>query len=100
MVEKIKKGTLVLLTSGEYSDYDLKAIGRATQDIDPEGLRQEWFSMHPEQADQYSAEFYAFVAWLAKSGLIEEMPCVELHLGSYGNLEPKVSSGPKLDDDE
>lgn len=92
--KKIKKGSLLLLTRGEYSDYDVTAVGRALETFDPEDLRQEWYGLHPGDREQCSADLSAFVAWLINAkGLIEELEHVELHVGSYANLEPSVRGG-------
>lgn len=92
----IRKGTLLLLSRGEYSDYDVTAVCRATQDFDPDALKREWLDAHPDQDEQYRADLSAFLAWLLNvKAIAEELEVTELHLGSYSTLDPYVRREPK-----
>ena len=59
----IKKGELLIISSGEYSDYRMVALCRASQDIDIEALREEYLTLHPEQRQRYRFREYQFVKW-------------------------------------
>ena len=47
----IPAGSLFTVSTGEYSDYDVKGVFRAVADIDPNALRDEWIAAHMDQAD-------------------------------------------------
>jgi hypothetical protein len=79
----IPAGFLLTVTTGCYSDYSVSGVFRAKADIDAAGLRAEWLSDHPEQAEDYAFDESAFLGWIARRGLIEPMDCFEWHLGDY-----------------
>lgn len=80
--------SLVLLETGEYSDKTTHGPFKALQDFDLKEKAKEfksatftprWDGDEPEPSD--------FLAWLATSGLIEDVPAVQFHIGSYSGLE-------------
>ena len=80
----IKKGELFILTSGEYSDYDLMAVCRADEDIDIEALGDEYLQSRPEERKRYHFGQYRFAKWLlVDKRVITEVPYKEWHTGSY-----------------
>lgn len=81
----IPKGTLFIMSSGAYSAYSVRALCRATSDIDADALREEFLSGNPYQRERYNFEPAAFIAFVAAKGLFEEMHYGELHLGDYGD---------------
>ena len=89
----IAKGALFVLTEGEYSDYQMMVVCRATEDIDPQALTREYLAAYPQQAEDYDAEFYHFAKWLTVDRqAAEEAACWEWHLGEYGTFRPELKT--------
>jgi hypothetical protein len=76
----IKRGEIVLLTSGEYSDYDVKALARATADIDVDYIKREYLSQFPDERD-YKFRAYHFIEWLIERKMIDKLKYHEFYLG-------------------
>lgn len=94
----IPAGTLVVLTWGEYSDYDMLALCRAETDIDTDALAQEFIAMRKDAAadsDEYvSTRFsrFAFLKWLVvDKKVLSDQSYAEWHLGSYGDYDGTVT---------
>lgn len=85
----LKAGEVVVVSSGAYSDYGIHGIYRLTQDIDPDGLCEQWLEIHPDLRKEYEFDEYDFIAWVLKEHgeAFEQIEAVEWHLGDYGNLE-------------
>lgn len=82
--------TLILLSSGEYSDYGLMGAFRPMKAFNVgdalEAFKAQW---KPEPGTYCSSPGPSdFAAWLAKEGYIEDAPTEEIHLGSYGDIDP------------
>lgn len=74
---------LVIATEGAYSDYCVIGIFRWLGEYEPKEYLRMYLEEHPEQRVEYRFHPEAFVAWLQKTNLIEEVQHKELHLGSY-----------------
>jgi hypothetical protein len=84
----IKKGALVVVSQGAYSEYAVAFIGNATQDFNPDEIVATWIKKYPEQGRRYQFDEDAFLKWLTvESGLLEEVPCVEWHLQDYSSVQ-------------
>lgn len=83
----IPGGSLFIMSSGAFSDYTVKALCRATRDIDADALRAEFLASNPDQRERYHFEPSAFIAFVAAKGLFEELAYGELHLGDYGDAD-------------
>ena len=90
----IPAGTIVTMTTGEYSDYSIIGAFRAVRDIthdDIERVKRE-IEERPNRDEMYGYELYtAFIAVLVASGFLEDTPSAEIYLGDYGRIEPSVS---------
>lgn len=94
-MRNIKKDEIIILSSGEYSDYNISYLCKALEDINTEELRNEWINLHPEQTIQYSFKPYEFIDFLKEKKLVEVIPCVEWYMGSYDNISSmRVWEGP------
>ena len=95
---KIKKGQIVVITKGEYSDYGLYDHLRALRDFDAyeeaerfkvegEYLRAPEWDQKGEPGEYGSDD--RFLAWLLREGIMEPTKdeVVELWIGGYGSLE-------------
>lgn len=72
-----KAGELILLSSGDYSDYGICGIFRALVDMDIGALATEYY----EQCPMKSASESGFAGWLIKLGHIEDVDYDEVHCG-------------------
>lgn len=89
-----KKGELILLSSGEYSDYNIRGTFRCLQDISAERLckiAKETQALK-EGLDETRGYGYCdledkFIATLIRLQLIEDIDAHELHIGSYSDLK-------------
>lgn len=79
----IPAGALLTVTTGEYSDYQVQGVFRALQRIDAEALLEEWCSAHPKQREAYEFDDVAFLAFVARKGLLEPVYSFEWHLCNY-----------------
>ena len=90
----IPAGSLFTVSTGEYSDYDVKGVFRAVADIDPNALRDEWIAAHMDQADDYCFDYSAFMGDAVRRGLLEAVPCFEWHQCDYSRADEMSLSGP------
>lgn len=83
----IKKGAIIALTSGEYSDYCLDGHVIALKDFDPQDLARDFFSGNVVER-HHGKE--AFMAYLIINGFVDPTNTVaELWLGnSYDDFHP------------
>ena len=79
----IPAGALFTVSTGEYSDYTVWGVFRATVDIDTAAELSEWLKAHPDQGDAYNFEDHEFFADVARRGLVEALPSYEWHLSDY-----------------
>jgi hypothetical protein len=97
---KIPKGTTVLFSSGEYSDYLISALMQAKVDIDPSEVRNEYINLYPEETVEYGFKESNFLNFLKEKNLFEEVSnpkWMEWHLSEYSCIsEMQVYEGPIL----
>lgn len=96
---EIKKGQLIAITNGEYSDYTLRDHVRALKDFDSKNEAQrfmdegDFLAVQEWDKDGDPTEYGSddrFIAWAIREGLIEPLgpdDVVELWIGSYGRLK-------------
>jgi hypothetical protein len=90
----IKKGSLFIITSGEYSDYELVTICKALCDIDVQGAKAEYLQAYPEQGEDYKFRYGKFVTWLINEKRIaKELDYFEWHTDDYGIVDFSVTKG-------
>lgn len=83
----IPAGALLTITTGEYSDYCIKGVFRASRQLNCDALKSAWLQLHPDQLEAYSFEEREFLAWLAAEGWLEPVDCFEWHLSDYRDVE-------------
>lgn len=88
-----KKGEMIILSSGDYSDYSIRGAFRCLQDISAEHLSKIARKLNAlekgiEETRGYSYEDLQdkFIATLIRLQLIEDIETRELHIGTYSNL--------------
>lgn len=84
-IETIKAGTLLTISTGEYSDYNVHGVFRVMKDI----TQDDYDAFRVEDENGF-CDVANVLARMATSGYIEDVPSTELHLGSYGELDPKI----------
>ena len=95
---KIKKGTMLVISTGEYSNFTIHTLCKALQDIDTEVVKQEYLLVHPEEGVEYHANFYRFMKWIiVDKQLVEEIVYGEWYVGSYSTLESTFEMQDKAD---
>lgn len=82
-----KKDELILISSGEYSDYQIHEVAKASKDFALEAVIEAYLAEHPEQRESYSVQYTQFITFLLLKGFVELVPNQELHLGAYGFFE-------------
>jgi hypothetical protein len=91
MPEPIPAGSLLIITTDEYSSYYVMGVFRAKQTIDHANLYKEYLKEYPEQAhppgSPYMDEIVGwnfrpdkFLAWVSRKGLLEPLDCYEWNL--------------------
>lgn len=80
---RVMEGEIILITSGEYSDFGMIALTRAVQTFDPEALFAKAF---PDGGFGDTV----FGDWLIANGYLEKFKYRELYLDGYRhfNLSP------------
>ncbi len=80
----IKKGQIVVLSSGEYSDYRYMYIGKALLDFCSKDIEKYEAQCNSEWG---SFDEGKLVAILDKEGFFEEIDAHEIHVGDYGRFD-------------
>lgn len=95
----IKKGQLIVITTGDYSDYGIRDHMRAERDFNPYVEAQRFmdtgdYLQPPEYDPTGDPDIYGsddrFLAWCIREGFLSPVAAeevTELHIGSYGRLE-------------
>lgn len=86
----LKKGTLLVIETGEYSDRGwsgpVRMLGDYSKADLAEQFRQEWKPIDPWDGDKPRPD--DFLPWLIKVGKAEDVEDVHSwHVGSYGEFE-------------
>ena len=93
----IPKGMLFTVTSGEYSDYQVHGVFRALEEINADELKAQWIAMDKSRGEPYHFNDTGFIAWIAKSGLLEPVDSLEFFVGAYNMGDVEVR---KIDTEE
>jgi hypothetical protein len=91
MDKKVAKGDLIIMTSGDYSDYVIDTLCRALADFDIEEVRQEYLAQFPEEAVRYKFSDTHFKKWLiVDKRLLEELQAREWNFDSYDGADYEI----------
>ena len=91
MTRTIRKGQIIAITAGDYSDYCLRDHMRALRDFNPVAEAERFKPKDTRQ--DYRGEDEEYIAWLIREAIVEPLSVgevVELHVGSYGCLNPDL----------
>jgi hypothetical protein len=84
---KHKAGTIVVFETGKYSDYAFDGPYKVLRDFDTRTAADEGIAQYKQEDvwDRFGP--YELVPYLVSAGYVEEIPHVNEHIGSYGELE-------------
>ena len=87
----LKKGTLLVIETGEYSDRNwfgpIRMLKSATKEKLVGEYKDQWVQEKNSYQDKPDCD--GFLPWLIKSGYAEDVDNVHSwHVGSYGDFEP------------
>lgn len=82
-------GTLLMIETGEYSDYSFNGPVRVLKDVTKRVLAEKFRAAEPLEDWLDAPEPYDFLPWLVKEGYAEAVDnVVSWHVGSYGEFTP------------
>ena len=93
MAHTLAVGHQIVVTKGQYSDYQSIAFCVVTKELSLTSIKSNYLVVHKEQQCNYGFDDEMFLAWLIREGYLLEIdvewPWSELHLGSYrtGQIE-------------
>ena len=88
MMDRIKAGTIINFSEGEYSDYGYIGTFVALQDITQEDYEKA--AKGESEKPNYESSSSAVVANLVLTGKLVDVNSIEVHLGAYGKVPPKM----------
>lgn len=103
MIKTFKKGELMTISKGQYSDYCVMGLFKVLIDFDAEELSKAWaeeagaelstrfindigYRFKEGHKNYYEEEAGFFLGWLNKNGYIEDVDYRELSLGDCGMI--------------
>jgi hypothetical protein len=84
---KILKDQIVILTTGEYSDYTIHVTAVALRDFETKDVATEYFKEYPEQKGQYKFEDDKFVHSLFTNQYLKELEATEWHFSNCNDYD-------------
>jgi len=86
IMEPIKAGSLLTITAGKYSSYEVKGVFKATSDIYPDQVVKSYLENGPSK-EFWEDTLHHFFGWLVRQELLAPVDCVDWHLGDYSSFE-------------
>lgn len=88
---KIETGAVLVIETGEYSDYSFTGPFRVLKAFDQAEIVEAYAAETPKQEWSDKPDLEPFIPWLVKHGYIEDVPgVVSWHVGGYGRFEPEI----------
>lgn len=94
----IKAGELVVFSAGEYSDYGYLGQFVVLEDITSEDITKVLEGTAEElrkESNRWSEDLDFFIPVLIRMGKLASINMREIHLGSYGELDPLIAAYKK-----
>ena len=82
-MEPIPAGSLVNITTGEYSNYSIHGVFRANVELNPNALRAEFLNAHPEAKTTYGFSLTKFLGYLIQKQMLEPIESFEWGFGDF-----------------
>lgn len=91
---KYERGTCLVFTTGEYSDFGMCGILVTIKECDLPALAQQYVKTERAKAIKakapwFDAELVNFPSWLVANGYAMPADAQTVHLGSYNKFEPE-----------
>jgi len=91
----VRKGRLLNITEGAYSDFGNIGFFVVLQDFDLDEVLETYLKDRPEQSEDYAFGSSEFVAYLIRHGLLLDVDYDGIYLGSYNTASGVSFSGRK-----
>jgi hypothetical protein len=89
----VKAGTVLLFSSGEYSDYSVSGAQRVLKDFCQADVVKGYLGYFTKKHEWDSPNHYGFMAWIARNGYIEDIEdSIEWYMGAY-DFQPEINQG-------
>ena len=82
---KYPKGSIMVFTAGEYSDFHTAGFLVTVVDCDLPTLARAY----ARTCDEWDARLDGFAGWLVANGHAMPVEASQIHLGTYGRWEPE-----------
>lgn len=82
-----RAGQLLVIDHGEYSDYSVIGFFVVLRNFEPSIEVGAYLDANSGERKPYSFSHEKFLAFLLSKGLLLEIPCGNIYLGSYGSVE-------------
>jgi len=94
-MQTISQGTLLLFSTGEYSDYSIYGLYNVLKSFIPAVALEEYFTTCPEAltTNQWGEMRYKarkFIKWLVGQEVLMQWTYTEAYLGDYGEVVFKL----------
>lgn len=87
--QTLTAGSLLMIETGEYSDYSFYGPVRVLRDVTKRELAEKSKVVEPTEDWRDAAEPSDFLPWLVREGYVEAVDnVVSWHVGSYGEFMP------------
>lgn len=94
----VKKGQVIAFSEGEYSRYRIESLATVIKEFNLKEKQAEWELEHTElekptlRPQTRRVKGTDFLPWLISQGLIQGEDCIEVHMGTYGNVEIYITT--------
>lgn len=85
----IKRNELLIICTGYYSDYCIRAVVKALVDFTPKEVIEKYLNCSKNQMD-YPESWSRFIGWLVENNYIEALDYREWHIGEFGELKSAI----------
>lgn len=86
-MEDIPQGTLLYVSTGAYSDYDIRGTFKTLQPLCTELLKEEYLALNPQQKEEYKFRCDEFIIFLIRKNLLRPIDSWEWHLEDYWSIK-------------
>ncbi len=86
----IKEGTILVLSTGEWSDTNVRPPARVLRAFDQQAVSELFKAQWEPRWDGDGPDPGCFCTWLETCGFIETMDHHSWHVGSYGEFTPQI----------
>lgn len=89
-------GSVITMTTGEYSDFQISAYVVTLKHVDLPALVREFKATHQPEHDHDKPSADRFPSWLIANGYCMPVETTEVQLGDgWGGFDPELEQGEK-----